>query len=158
MKKDKILYGVIGLLIIVVGYLYVTRRAYPIVVPTSSLITEGDDGSCKASDLETTITFEVAAGTTYATPTMKNVGSKSCKFDSKSYIDLRYDLRTIQNVIIAKQGSPDENLSEIKPGETFYSQITYPNGAQCGSETKAINVQYVYRISRATEETFKGKE
>ena len=158
MKKDKILYIVIGLLILVVVYLYFTRRAYPLVVPSSSLITEADDGSCKTSDLETTITFEVAAGTTYATPTMKNIGNSSCTFDSKNYIDLRYDIRTIQNVTIAKQGTPNENLSTIEPGQTLYSLLTYPNGAQCGSETKAINVQYVYRIAKQSEVTFKGKE
>jgi hypothetical protein len=159
MKKDKILYIVIGLLILVIGYLYFTRRAYPLVVPTSSLTPDPqEEGFCKTSDLETLVTFEVAAGTTYATPTMKNIGSKPCTFDPKNYIDLRYDLRNVQNVTIVKKGTPDETLSTIEPGQTLYSLLTYPNGAQCGGETKAINIQYVYRISKASEVTFKGKE
>jgi hypothetical protein len=159
MKKQYIPYIVIGLLVLVIGYLYFTRRAYPIVVPSSSLTPDPqEEGFCKTTDLETTITFEVAAGTTYATPTMKNTGTKPCTFDSKNYIDLRYDLRTVQNVTISKQETPDENLSTIEPGQTLYSLLSYPNGAQCGSETKAINVQYVYRISKTSEVTFKGKE
>lgn len=160
MKKEHALYAIIALLVIVAGYLYFTRgKSYPIVVPTSSLTSSPEDeGTCKTTELETTIAFEVAAGTTYATPTMKNIGKSSCKIDSKNYLDLRYDLRNIQNVSVSKQGNPDESISQIEPGQTLYSLITYPNGAQCGGQTKAINVQYVYRISKASEVTFIGKE
>lgn len=122
---------------------------------TSNPLSDTSETFCKPENLESTITLEGATGTTYGNLTLKNIGDKACDVDGRNYIDVRYDLRTVQNLNLNPQGNPETNVFHLEPKQILYSAIQYPNGAQCGVKSKAINVLYAYRVTNTREVVFK---
>lgn len=152
-KKTPYVFGIIVILIVGAVSYFIGKGKTP---PISSNLTR--EVFCAPSDIEAKVELEGAAGSTYGALTLKNIGDKACYLVGDNFVDVRYDLRTIQNVTVMPQGKPQESLYQIEPQQVLYSQIRFPNGAQCNGETKTINAVYAYRMTNSAEVTFKNRD
>jgi hypothetical protein len=99
---------------------------------------------CKLSDLAGIVSFEGAAGSTYGALGIKNTSSQACQIIGNNFVMVAHEA---QNVSVQQQESPGSDLMSLSPGQTVYTKIRYPNGAQCNGPTKQSNVTLAYKIS-----------
>ncbi len=157
-NKTSVYVGLLVLFILVAIIFYIIGRGKSVSLPAPNPSQTPDIAFCKPENIDSKIEFEGTAGSIYGTLTLQNKTSLPCYVVGDNYVDVRYDLRSVQNVTVVPQEKPQESLYQLEPHQTLYSQVRFQNGAQCGSETKTINVIYAYRITHASEVTFKNKD
>jgi hypothetical protein len=109
---------------------------------------------CHSSDLEAILTLDHAAGNVYGTFTLKNISSKHCQVLGSKFIDAQY---TSSNTKVIHEGQVQAQAFDLVPNQTIYSQVHYPNGPQCGSETVPLPVIFTYMISPTETIVFRNQ-
>jgi hypothetical protein len=106
---------------------------------------------CTADDIDSRISLEPAAGNVYGTLTLKNVSDKNCSINGNKFVQ---PTSTAKNITITKEGKPGATYITLKPNETVYSQVHYPNGPQCTDSTETKSITFAYQISASQTVTF----
>ena len=110
---------------------------------------------CLPSNLEAYISSEGAAGSTYDTLNLKNISETSCQIQGDKFVKA---ITTALNVNVTQQGAAGPQLITLNPNMTVYSQVRYPNGAQCGNGIQQSPVSFQLEISPTDSITFKNTD
>ncbi len=130
---------------------YVSQKPSPIQTITSSPKPSATPSTeskiyCLPVDLEAKISLDPGAGNVYGSLTIKNISKSTCRINGMDFI---LPTSSVKNITISKQGKSVASFFLLKPGETLYSQVHFPNGPQCSTETVATPVVFTYKISTA---------
>jgi hypothetical protein len=112
--------------------------------------------ACKSENLKGSISTEGAAGNIYGTLSLKNTSSISCTIAGSETINAKFD-SSVKNLKVQEVKTEGNELADtfsLKPGQTVYSQIHYPNGPQCSNGITTTNVTLTYPISPLQNVTF----
>ena len=111
---------------------------------------------CLPQDLQATLITSPGAGNIYETFTIKNISPKTCSIVGNNFISPTYDTGSIKNIAVTHIGKSESAKFNLVPNKTIYSQVHYPNGPQCQSQTRPTNVMFTYKISPKLSVTFAG--
>lgn len=163
MKKSILLFFLL-IILAAVGFYYYQQHRVATAPSTSKAIpsptkqpkittapTLGLNFYCTADNIDGRVTVESAAGNTYATLTLKNSSTQTCSIDGRNFIQ---PTSNAKNITITKEGKPGATYLTLKPNQTVYSQVHYPNGPQCSGETETKTVTFAYQISASQTVTF----
>ncbi len=103
---------------------------------------------CTPDQLESTVSTEGAAGSIYATLTMKNLSTKICQVYGNKIVAVSF-AKSDSNVKVTPDSLSPHQFITLQPGDTIYSQIKYPNGPQCSRGV----VQNVFTITYPISES-----
>lgn len=123
-------------------------RATPTVTPLPKITL---NLYCSSDDIDSRISLEPAAGNVYGTLTLKNISNKNCAINGNNFIQ---PTSSAKNIAIIKEGNPGQAYIMLKPNETVYSQVHYPNGPQCSGSTETKSITFAYQISPSQTVTF----
>lgn len=109
---------------------------------------------CKAADLQNSIEVEGAAGSIYGKLRIKNISADVCKIIANGYISPKI---TAINSAVVHAGIPGAAIIILKPGESAYSQVHYPNGPQCNGPEVQSTITFSYQTSANESVIFKDQ-
>jgi hypothetical protein len=102
---------------------------------------------CKKEQLSTQVSSQGAAGNIYAKIEIANIGKSSCVVALGDTITVQL---YAQNVTLHYQQTVPTDYLTLNPSEKVYSQIHYPNGAQCPSGGVQKQVSFLYFVPQTT--------
>ena len=147
----KIGFVVFVLIVILVGLYFSFKGGGQAVVATPTpvansfpLNTPAYYTFCGLNDLNAFVQIEGAAGSVYGDLAIQNISAKECQIKGINFIQPVFDAT---NITVAMQGKPSEEVITLKPKETVYSRVKYPNGPQCSGGVEEKEVSFMYRIS-----------
>lgn len=129
-----------------------SKPASPSQLPASSSVQSM--AYCRSHDVETLLTLDHAAGNVYGTFTLKNISNKTCQILGNKFIEPQY---VSTNTKVVHEGKTQPQAFVLSPNQTLYSQVHYPNGPQCSSETVQLPVTFSYMISPTENIVFKDQ-
>ncbi len=97
---------------------------------------------------------EIAAGNLYATITLQNTSDAECKVIGNNTLEVGYP-DSVTNFKTDTKGQASTPVFTLKPNQTIYSLIHYPNGPQCSSEATQVDAMVSYAISPKDTVSFK---
>jgi hypothetical protein len=107
---------------------------------------------CTPNQLTGQLIPNVGAGNVFVSVTLKNTSTTECKVDNV-LPELDYP-NSVQNITTSPQGQPTSKTLNLKPNQTVYSQLHYPNGPQCSGPTLGVNSAVSLQISPDNTFTF----
>lgn len=165
MKKSVLVF--LLLIILIAGGIYLYQQNHVVTAPTTQQIipspstkpkpspTLAQTSYCTTDALDPRVSLETAAGNTYANISLKNISGKTCSIDGNNFI---LPTSSAANVTITKEGKEGPQYITLAPDQTVYSQVHYPNGPQCTSETETYAITFAYKISPSQTITFFDKD
>jgi hypothetical protein len=152
----KILFGNFILFVIILGiYLYyrsVQVRLVMLPNPQTPVQTSQNPRKyCQLNDLQALVEFEGAAGSVYGNLVMKNISSTPCEIIGSNFIEPVF---VAENIFVTHQELEGSPLILLKPDQTIYSQVRYPNGPQCSNGIVQSDVSFMYKISPSESISF----
>jgi hypothetical protein len=121
-----------------------TPTHVPTAIPTKMQTTQ-----CTPNQVQATISTQGAAGSIYGNLILTNTGKEACDLEIGNEVIATFDGKYIvpENIVIHDvQSVPSEDLM-LAPGEKLYSQVHYPNGPQCQSGIKPIQISFLVNQS-----------
>ncbi len=78
----------------------------------------------------------------------------ACKITGNDFVKATSDAK---NISIKPQGQPGPATLSLNPNQTVYSQVRYPNGPQCSSQTLQATITFSYDISQNDAIVFRSQ-
>ena len=116
--------------------------------PTSEPTTS--ENFCNKTDLQALVSFEGAAGNIYGTLTIKNISSTACNIIGNNKIET---ITAPKNISFTYEGIAT-TMFTLKPNQTVYGQVHFPNGPQCSGDIITSPISFSYAISNSETITF----
>ena len=109
---------------------------------------------CTASNVKASISLEPGAGNIYGALSLTNTSNTPCQIQGNKYVSASYQSSTIS---LEQQGPQGPNSLILKPNQSVYSTVRYPNGPQCSSSIQNSQISFSYQISPTVSVTFQNQ-
>ena len=106
--------------------------------------TDAPTKDCHPKLLQAIISPEGTAGSTYAKLEITNIGTTSCQVTLGNTITTKF---AASNITIHDQEKKPSETIMLAPSKKIYSQIHYPNGAQCSSGVTEKEIVFFYQTA-----------
>ncbi len=128
----------------------------PTAIPSTSTPTLASINYCKPQDLAASVTLGPAAGNIYGDFQITNSSNQMCQIVGTNYVLISYDQIRNNNIKVVHQPQTMQSIFQLKPNDSVYAKIHYPNGPQCNGPTKSVNISFSYQISPDQTVIFKN--
>jgi len=154
---------ILGLFVVLILVVFLFSQKAPTksnITTQSQITTTPTTASyCSASSIGGLVNFQGAAGSSYGSFAIKNLSKQQCLVLGDQYIGVKYDTNSVKNLTITHMGHTPAQPFLLAPNAIIYSQVHYPNGAQCQSAgLNTTKVVFYYKISPTETVPFRNNQ